>query len=345
MVIVIGGGYAGRMALARVRAAGLPATLVDGREAWVERTRLHQAAARGLAVERPLAPFAERLGANFVRGRVARIEAGAAVLEDGRTLAFDAAIVASGSTAHELDDAAALHAKVCALPDGAEIAVIGAGLTGIELATELAEAHPRLRVSLHGPLRNFSPAGIRVLEAAFARLGVRYDDARVESPLDVALAVSATGFRAPGWLAASGLPVDDRGRIVVRATLQVEGRPEVVAAGDNAATPYRSSCAVAMPMGCHAADTVVRHLRGGEPRPFQFGFFARCLSLGRGSGLFQLTHPDDAPRSTVIGGRAAAWIKEAILRSTVAMPEWEASAGVPLYAWPPAGGAAGTLTV
>jgi NADH:ubiquinone reductase (H+-translocating) len=332
MVVVVGGGYAGRMALVRLRSAGVPATLVDARPDWVERTRLHEAAVRGVDVTYPLAPFAARVGAGFVQGRVARVEDRAVLLDDGRALPFQACVVAAGSTSAALDDPAAIHGQLRALSDGARVSVVGAGLTGIELATEIAESRPGLRVTLHGPLRDLSAAGERVLADTFAHLGLDHDPAYADAP-DADLVLRTVGFRAPAWLASSGLPVDADGRVIVDGALRVPGRA-VVAAGDCAATPLRMSCASAMPMGCHAADTAARLLRGDEPRPLAFGFFARCVSLGRSAGLFQLVHPDDRPRATAFGGRTGATIKEWILTSVARMPEWEAGAGVSLYAWP-----------
>ena len=44
---IVGGGYAGRMALSRIAGAGHAVTLIDPRDHWVERTRLHEAARRG----------------------------------------------------------------------------------------------------------------------------------------------------------------------------------------------------------------------------------------------------------------------------------------------------------
>jgi NADH dehydrogenase FAD-containing subunit len=94
------------------------------------------------------------------------------------------------------------------------------------------------------------------------------------------------------------------------------------------------ACATAMPMGCHAADTVLRTLRGQAPAPFGFAYMARCVSLGRRQAVVQLLDGDDRPRPTAIRGLPGAWVKEVILRAAAAMPSWEASSGAPLYAWP-----------
>lgn len=62
-------------------------------------------------------------------------------------------------------------------------------------------------MNLHGPLRDFSAAGERVLAETFARLGLDHDPAYADAT-DADLVLRTVGFHAPAWLAASGLPVD-----------------------------------------------------------------------------------------------------------------------------------------
>jgi NADH:ubiquinone reductase (H+-translocating) len=116
--------------------------------------------------------------------------------------------------------------------------------------------------------------------------------------------------------------------VAVAAHLRAAAR----AAGDCAGTPLRMACATAMPMGCHAADVVVRAARGAEPRPFRFGFLIRCVSLGRSRGLIQGVDALDGP-TWALGGRTAAAVKEAICQVAARSADWEAGSGVPLYGW------------
>ena len=92
------------------------------------------------------------------------VEGGALTLEDGTRHVFDRVILAAGSVVdrsvpgvreHALAlgdprEAARIYARVEALEPGDTVVVVGAGLTGLELATELAEAHPHLVVHLIG---------------------------------------------------------------------------------------------------------------------------------------------------------------------------------------------------
>jgi selenide,water dikinase len=44
--------------------------------------------------------------------------------------------------------------------------------------------------------------------------------------------LACTGSWGPGWLAAAGLPLDGRGRVLTEASLQVQGQPRIFASGD-----------------------------------------------------------------------------------------------------------------
>lgn len=48
-----------------------------------------------------------------------------------------------------------------------------------------------------------------------------------------------------------------------------------------------------------------------------FRYYAQVLSLGRHDGLVQAVGADDAPRRAILTGRAAAFVKEQVVRSTV----------------------------
>ncbi|MEM6927629.1 MAG: FAD-dependent oxidoreductase, partial [Myxococcota bacterium] len=203
---------------------------------------------------------------------------------------------------------------------------------------------PHLDCTLVGdPRLDLSPHGARIVRRALAALGVRVMKTRVtevreagldtdQGWLDSVLTLWAGGLRAPRWLQDAGLPLDADGRIAVDGALRVVGRPDVVAAGDCAGTRLRMACATAMPMGCHAADTLLREARGETPRPLSFGYVLRCISLGPGRALTQGTTSLDRP-TWAIGGPLAAWTKASILAMVRAMPEVEARWMPGSYSW------------
>lgn len=349
-------------------------TLVDARPAFVQRIRLHEALAGSEPKQLAYAPALARRGASFVQARVTSLDlARSRVLGiglDGRDLElpWDRLVLALGSRAARipgderairLDSPAAVreaHARLARLQARAgRVLVAGGGATAIEVAAELASRLPGLRVTLAsrdeiGALD--SGAGGAHLRAALDALGVeRLSGASVASlepgrawlseggALDFDEVVSCVGFEASPLARESGLPVDARGRVPVDRELRLPGREDVFVAGDAAAfdfggEPLRMACATALPMGAHAGANALLAARGEQPRPFGFAYTARCTSLGRRDGLFQVVDPEDRALPRVFTGRSGAVWKEAICRMTYAVVTGELRFGLPLYHWP-----------
>ena len=158
--IIIGGGYGGVMAANRLAARGRRVHLVNDGPTFVNRIRLHQRAATGYRVTRPLDEmlFPE---VGLSTQRAVRVSAGGVALADGTELEASHVVIATGSTGDgpaTLAGADALRTALSALPAGARVRVDGAGLSGVEIATEIAEAAPHLQVSLTDPAGLF-PGG------------------------------------------------------------------------------------------------------------------------------------------------------------------------------------------
>ncbi|MBP2338566.1 NADH dehydrogenase FAD-containing subunit [Saccharothrix coeruleofusca] len=348
-IVVVGAGYAG-LAAAKLAArwTGARVTLVNERDRFVERVRLHQLAAGQRLRDLPLAELLAGTGVELAVDRVTAIEAATRKVElTGGALGYDRLIYALGSRA-DLGSVpgAAEHARAVATLEDAErlredlrdartVAVVGGGLTGVEAAAELAESRPDLRVRLvtGGELGGaLSVKGRRHVRAVFDRLGVQVRDrvrvAEVRAdglvlaggevvPADVV--VWATGFRVPELAREAGFEVDGSGRLVVDEALRSVSHPEVLGVGDAAAIrrhdglELRMACATGVPTMQHA----VRVLAGREPEPLGFRYFNQCVSLGRRDGLIQFVDADDNPREAVLTGRLAARYKEAVVRGVV----------------------------
>ncbi len=89
-----------------------------------------------------------------------------------------------------------------------------------------------------------------------------------------------------------GLPVDERGRIVVDDHLRVVGVPDAWAAGDIAAVPDRTTGGLAPPTAQHAmregrrlGKNITATLLGGELAPFVWRNVGGVCSLGRYKGV------------------------------------------------------------
>jgi len=326
-------------------------TLVNAQERFTERLRLHMAATGQQLAELSIPRLLEGTGARFVRGWVTAVDAGAKTvrIDDDRVLRYDTLIYGLGSVAdpavpgvedhaytlNSAQDAEVLADRLARL-GGGTVVVGGSGLTGVESAAEIAERHPELTVVLLGrrePGAAMSPKARAYLLSALARLGVQ-----VRSGVEVAkvlpgavelvgggsvaadVVLWTSGTRMSPLADAAGLAVDKRGRIVTDAALRSVSHPEVYAVGDAAAIRQgygvlHGTCQSGMPTGVHAAVSIVRALRGKQPRPFRFGYYHTPVSLGRHDAVVQFTRPDDSPRRMYLTGRVAAWYKEAVSAS------------------------------
>ncbi|WP_158843228.1 NAD(P)/FAD-dependent oxidoreductase [Saccharothrix deserti] len=352
-IVVVGAGYAG-LAAAKLAAKWTDSrvTLVNARDRFVERVRLHQLVVGQRLRDLPLEDLLKGTGVELVVDRVTGIDADTRKIElTGGALAYDRLIYALGSHAN-LDGVpgAAEHAHAVSTLEGAEklaaalksartVAVTGGGLTGIEAAAELAESRPDLDVLLvtgGGFGQALSEKGRRYLTRAFDRLGIRVrDHANVTEVradglvlgtgelITADTVVWTAGFRVPDLAARAGFAVDARGRMVVDETLTSISHPDVMAVGDAAAIKrhdgleLRMACATGLPTAQQAVRGLAKRLNGREPGPLGFRYFNQCISLGRRDGLIQFVNADDSPKERVLTGRLAARYKELVVRGTI----------------------------
>lgn len=351
-VVVVGGGYAGTLAANRLRQRrDVNVTLVNPRPVFVERIRLHQLAAATAAAT---VDYATLLGdgIRLVVDTVDQIEPAhrRVRLTSGTDLHYDYLIYAVGSTGAvpaavpgaaefafsvaDLESARRLRYALTDLTLKAPITVVGAGLTGIEAASELAERGRPVTLVCGGTLGpSLSRRGrrsvatqlrklkVNVMEVATAS-EVRWDSVVLSdgAVLPSAATVWTAGFAVPDLAARSGLGTDALGRLRTDETLTSVDDERVVAAGDAAAPsdhPLRMSCQAAEPLGAQAANTVLSRIAGDTPASLNQAFVGQCISLGRGRGTLQFARTDDTPVDAALGGRTVASIKEAICKGTL----------------------------
>jgi NADH dehydrogenase len=350
-IVVIGGGYAGTLAANHLRLrADVEITLVNPRPVFVERIRLHQlAAGSGTAAVDYGTLLGE--GIRLVVDSAERINSADRTIElgSGAVLDYDYLIYAVGSTGAvpatvpgavefaypiaEFEHAERLRDALDELHPDAPVVVIGAGLTGIETASELA-GQRRVTLVCGGVLGpSLSRTGRRSVAKWLRRLGVDVLETAVVRQvgpdavvladgalLPSAVTVWTAGFGVPELAARSALRTDELGRLLTDETLTSVDDPRIVAAGDAAAPsgqPLRMSCQAAIPLGAQAANTVLSRIAGTPPAVVNQAFTGQCVSLGRSYATIQLARPDDTPVNVAIGGRVAASIKEAVCKGTV----------------------------
>jgi NADH dehydrogenase FAD-containing subunit len=353
-IVVLGAGYAGantagRLAR-RLHRDDVEIILVNGDPEFVERVRMHQLASGQDLRPRPLTDLYAGTGVQVRTARVTAVDVeGKTVDLGGETLAYDTLVYALGSTIADhgvpgvaehacnvagKQAALRLRARLGEVQPGETVLIVGGGLTSIEAATEIAEAHPDLEVAIAARDRVggwLSDKAQRHLRGALDRLGItvhdRTDIAAVEADgvvtdagrrIPAQVTVWTAGFTVHPIAAATDLEVSDGGRIVVDAGMRSVSHPDVYAVGDAALAegadgkPLRMSCASANPMAWLAADVIAARLTGREVPETTIGYSLQCISLGRRDGIIQRVTPGDQVTSTVYTGRTAARIKELI---------------------------------
>jgi len=327
-------------------------TLVNPQSRFTERLRLHQTASGQELADLQIPDRLAGTGVQFVQGWVTSIDADAQAvrLDDDYVLRYDTLVYALGSVAdtdtvpgvdefaytlNSARDAAALAGLLDRIGNET-VVVAGGGLTGIESAAEIAEQHPDADVVLLSRGEPGSMMGQKPrarLHAGLARLGVQVragvDIVKVMAD-GVALAdgevvparavLWTTGVRVSPLAASAGLDVDDRGRIATDASLRSVSHPNVYAVGDAAAIRQsygvmHGTCQSGIPTSLHAAASIVRELKGKQPRPFRFGYIHQPVSLGRHDAVIQFTHADDSPGRFYLAGRLAVAYKETVSSS------------------------------
>jgi NADH dehydrogenase len=198
--------------------------------------------------------------------------------------------------------------------------VVGGGPTGVEMAGQLKELSRRaLRrnyrrinpqdarvVLVEGTERLLGSMGARVsrlTERKLTRMGVEIHLGAMVSGMDddgadittsdgdrrhipAATKIWAAGTRASGLggLLAEGsdAELDKAGRVKVAPDCSVPGHPEVFVVGDLMALDDLPGVAeVAMQSGAHAAHTIVRRIKGKEPKDFRYRDLGTLAAISR----------------------------------------------------------------
>jgi NADH dehydrogenase len=194
---------------------------------------------------------------------------------------------------------------------------VGAGYAGVEALAELSDLvrdalrfYPELK---EAPRRwVLVDAAPKILPEIPARLGdyaareltKRGVDIRVSTTLESVddkgavlsdgtrfethTVVWTAGVKAHPLLDRLGLPLDDRGRVLVGPTLQVDGRDNVWALGDGARVPNEATPGQSDPPTCQHALRQARRLAKnlkGESKPYRYRMLGQVATLGRYKGI------------------------------------------------------------
>jgi NADH dehydrogenase len=208
-----------------------------------------------------------------------------------------------------------------------EIAIVGAGATGVELAAELRKATRKLiSYGLEGIdaerdiVLTLIEAGPRILPALPERIGLAAQRILVDQGVNVrtgarvtkvtadsvhladggivaaSLVVWAAGVKAPGFLQdLAGLESNRLNQLVVRSTLQTTRDDSIFAIGDCAAAPWTERSTTVPPraqaahqQATHLFRQLQRRLSGRPLEDWSYRDFGSLVSLGEYSTVGNL---------------------------------------------------------
>lgn len=331
-LVIAGGGFAGvwaAMSAAAQRrklvAEDVPITLYS-RDPWLTiRPRLYEGAREESRVA--LEPLMTTIGVRLEVSEITSIapEHRELSLRGGGSVAYGRLVLATGSrlrpdalpgadkyglSVDTFETATAFDRRIATLPDTACLVVVGAGFTGLEVATEMrARLGPKTRIvladSADEPGAELGENPRPIIAAALAacaietRLGVRV--AEVTSAgvrFDTGETLCADAVVVTAGLEASPLTrcfpgeLDRQGRLATDEDLRLPGSPQVFAAGDTARAltdgvhPALMSCQHAMVLGRYAGHNAMRDLIGRETVSYRQEIYVTCLDLGPAGAMF-----------------------------------------------------------
>jgi NADH:ubiquinone reductase (H+-translocating) len=287
----------------------------------------------------PLSQLLDPVGVRHIAADVTEIDAPAATVStaNGATLSYDRLVLAVGSRVVKpdipglaefgydvdtYDGAVRLQAHIRGLTDGPSDAatstavVVGAGLTGIETASELPTmlsdalgpaVAPRVILVDRNPHvgSDMGDDARPVIEKALAQnnvdtitgvgvaaLGERSVTLSTGDVVPAATVVWCAGMRANPLTARVGVPCDRLGRLTVDDYLRVEGIAGVFAAGDVAAARMDDehlsvmSCQHGRPMGRYAGYNVISDLLGAPMISLRIPWYVTVLDLGPAGAVY-----------------------------------------------------------
>jgi len=339
-IVVIGAGFAGlRLACIlgrwRRRLEERQVLFIDAKDTFDHLPLLPDVAGGRLKarhVQEALAPYLARRGVNFTRGEVVRVDTDAkeVLLADGRAVGYACLVIACGTvtnfygradverealTCDTAQDAAALWEMVSAHP-GKKFLVVGAGYTGVEIASHLAVALRRrnkkasvmlveqadeILAALPEWMQDYCRVNLSRLKVAmYPACSVEEAGAgrvKLSNGISVsdAVLIWTAGVRPPAFVAALPYKKDGRGRLVVDAGMRCA--EDCFAVGDAASfehrgRPLRMAVQFALTQADVAAANAVRACLGRgrlkKFRPLDLGYIvpmANGRACGRVAGV------------------------------------------------------------
>lgn len=302
-LVVLGGGYGGMTLLQRLLAKRLPEghslLLIDRTPYHWLKTEFYALAAGTISDHHIRVPFPESPQLEYLCGHVVKIDLDNRLvhLKDQEPVKYDELVIALGCedryhqvpgakehthSIQTIEAARAAYQAIHNLSPKGKVAIVGAGLSGVELASELCESRPDLEVFLFDRskrilsafperLSNYVESWFRehrihlVREANITKVeeGVLYNRGE---PEDFDVIVWTAGIQANKIVRDLDVEKDGGGRVLLTPHHTIPNYDNVFVCGDCASLPFAPSAQLAERQAEQIADVLLKRW-AGEPLP------------------------------------------------------------------------------
>ncbi|MCP1145688.1 NAD(P)/FAD-dependent oxidoreductase [Lysinibacillus endophyticus] len=344
-LVLLGGGYGNMRVLLRLLPNNFPEDTVI---TLVDRTPFHSlktefyALAAGTSTDKEIrVSFPEHPRLKTVYGEITKVDLKekTVILEDGQVVPYDDLVIGLGCednyhgvpgaeentySIQTIAKSRTTFEKLCGLPPGSTVGIVGAGLSGIELASELRESRKDLKIKLFDRsnriLRDFPEKLSNYVKEWFIKHDVEViansNITKVEATqlynhdevIDVDAIVWTAGVQPVKIVREMDAEKDRRGRPLVNQYFQLTADEHVYVIGDCASSDLPASAQLAEEQAERVVK-VLRHRWNNEPLPEKMpeiklkGFMG---SLGKKQGFVYLA-------DTTVTGRIARLMKSGLL--------------------------------
>lgn len=311
-IVIVGGGFAGARATQGLAAAGFKnVTLIDKKDYFEVTYASLRALVQPQTGIRSRKRYIDFIKGKFHRGAVTILSPKLLSLADGQEIPFDIAVLATGSSystfpvaksekamllderSHENQEA---HTQ---LENSQNILIIGGGIVGVELAGEVADHYPDKSICLAQAgdelvpelkpkarklaLENLKSLGVEVMLNTYLS---RHDNVYKKADL----IYKCVGLKPNTAMLNANFKykLDEKGRVRVDATFQMEGCEGIYAIGDCANVPEGKLGYLADKQAAALVKNIIALSNGKSAKPYKPNPMMSLVPIGRTQGFVQL---------------------------------------------------------
>ncbi|MGM0902741.1 MAG: NAD(P)/FAD-dependent oxidoreductase [Bacillota bacterium] len=301
-LVILGGGYGGMRILQRLLPNDLPEdvtiTLIDRVPYHCLKTEYYALAAGTISDQHVRVSFPEhpRLSLKYAEITEIQLEKQQVCLQNGETVHYDELIIGLGCedkyhnvpgakeftySIQSIEKARDTYQRLNNLPAGSTVGIVGAGLSGVELASELNESRSDLNIKLFDrsnyilsafPERLsiyvenwFDTNSVEIINNAnITRVeeGVLYNH---DEPISVDAVVWTAGIQANKLVRELPIEKDNMGRAVITPRHHLPEYENVFILGDCASLPHAPSAQLAEGQAEQIVEVMIKRWKGEEP--------------------------------------------------------------------------------